>query len=62
MTNKCLGDLLYAPQATFNEVAQKVQGVQISIQGKVKMVILIFMKLFNIQRKFQLKILTNINL
>ena len=36
---------MYAPQATFNEIAQKVQGVQISIQGKDKMAMLIFINI-----------------
>ena len=40
MTNKSLSDLLYAPQVTFNEIPQKVQGVRISVKGKVKMVML----------------------
>ena len=44
MTNKSLRDLLYAPEATFHEISQKAQGVRISIQGKIKMVMPIFMK------------------
>ena len=38
-------NLLYAPEVTFNEIPQKVQGIWISIQGKVtKKAILVFMK------------------
>ena len=42
--NTSLADLLYAPQVRFKEIPQKVQGVRVSIQGKVKKVILKFIK------------------
>ena len=44
MTNKSLSDLLYAPEVTFTDIPQKVKGVRISIQGKVKNVIKVFLK------------------
>ena len=43
MTNKSLCDLLYAPEISFTDIPQKLQGVRISIQGKVKNVIKLFL-------------------
>ena len=39
--NKCLADLLHAPEVLVTEIPRKVQGVCLSIQGCVKMVMLI---------------------
>ena len=41
VTNKCLADLLHAPEVLFTEIPRKVQSVCPSIQGCVKMVMLI---------------------
>ena len=32
ITNKCLADLLHAPEVFFTDILRKVQGVHLSIQ------------------------------